>query len=273
MQLEASVNGSVMGDIDPDTRANLKAVVGEAPPTIAVCMKPSVLFKNPRILVRVPTGLSRVQASAGSHVQVLDEWLSQVIPLNAHEADQGIYAQIRALNMRYGELWRLYILAHPVLFESDLWQSVLVEFKTHWERKIVAVAGIPAMPPNITPGDLQSQDVIDRLHDPRVPEILVLARQLFPNISLTAAEHALKSANVAIDIAYKRIKTRKEQKGSVVDTGMAAHKGFGATEAASDLKSFESCLRGEPADTEEEPIKEYPVQGGADESRPKHELF
>ena len=66
--------------------------------SFSACMKPSVLFKNPRIFMRrVPTGLTPSHSDSESHVESLDSWLSQVIPLNAHEGDQGIYSQIRAL--------------------------------------------------------------------------------------------------------------------------------------------------------------------------------
>lgn len=241
--LEESINSAVIADAGSSITEYITKAIGDAPLSFATCMKPSVLFKNPRILVRVPTSLTPQQAESGSQIEVLDSWLSQVIPLNAHEADQGIYAQIRALNMRYGELWRLYVFAHPILFETNVGRVLLSNLKARWEDEIKKEAAIPAVPLNVSVDDLRSQDVIDRLEDQRVPELLVVAMQLFPSIGLVEAEAALQRSSVPLVDAFKRVNARKEEQGTA---GIAAKArgAAGVSKPQEEIAQFEELLSG-----------------------------
>ena len=258
VEMEAQVNGSVLAHLDEHTRDSVAKLLRGAPATFATCMKPSVLFKNPRILVRVPTGLNPVAAdgeggqelhSPGPRdVRSLDEWLSQVISLYSYELDQGTFAQILALRMRYKELWRLYIFAHPGLFEDEAHRIVLDSLKVRWESKIAEVADIPRMPPNVAADDLRpvgvlATDVGDRT------DLLRAALAAFGNLPILPASRVLRESSLSVRELRDRLEGHKREHAVA-----AAAKGGTAEETLDPEQSLAelSRLAGAPVATPEE---------------------
>ncbi len=232
----------MLGTLSEEDERQLQEELAGAPPTMAVALKPAVLYKSPRILVSVPTGLRKSQASAAPAVLNLEEWISQVIPLNSHESDQGIFAQMRALHKRYAELWRLYIFAHPALFETDLGQAVLWRLKARWEGEMKRTADLRELPATVATSDLRTQDVVESLSEQGIVDLLMAAWDGFPGISLARAAKLIRAADVSKEVIGERIRNHAEARQ------MAAKRGARVLEAGDSWQVFERCIRGEPPD-------------------------
>jgi hypothetical protein len=127
---------------------------------------------------------------------------------------------------------------------------LLTRLKSRWEKEIVDEAAIPEMPPNVAAEDLRTQDVIDRIKDQRMADILLLTLQLFPTLDLVDAEQAIARAGTSVNEVASRLEARKREYGTA---GMAAKAKGPAISGAKGqaIREFETCLRGEDRKKEE----------------------
>lgn len=258
IKLEGDLNAEVLRDFDADTIGEIQHELDMAPPSFVVCMKPSVLYKHPTILVRKPTSLRRSEADSDSTVETLDEivdsalaserFQTQVVPLSEPKAEQSVFAQIHALNMRYGELWRLYIFAHPALFQDEYY-PILRRLQERWKLEICDVASLPDIPATVVREDLGPKDVLDNLRDASIPDILASAQEHLQRLPLKAARDFLCTGDVDRRLLLKQIR-----EGALRQYGVAAKSaGQPPPTSAECLTLFQKVARGENGGSDEQP--------------------